>query len=306
MMPSQPKTVLEFPPGATIYSLFATLQETVRRWKRAGKTWALVLTMGGVHRGHTKLAKVALQRTDKVVVSIFVNRAQFNREDDYARYPRDLARDVAAFFTQGVHSFFTPDENEVYPGELEQYTPLSVGDKGRGLCGAFRPGHLEGVVSVLYRIFTALRPDIAVFGKKDYQQLMVVRDMVARYALPIKIVGVDTVRETDGLAMSSRNTCLTPQQRRVAPMFYKTLRTLSDSISGLLTSFEEKRKQALRDLEKAGLRPEYIEIRNSCDFSSILREDDDVIILAAAWLGNVRLIDNVQVRHRPSYHTCSG
>ena len=301
-MLGQTPIVTKFPSGTTVYSSFATLQETVKRWRDAGRTWALVPTMGGVHRGHTKLAEVALQTTNEVVVSIFVNRTQFDKEDDYACYPRDLTRDVAAFFDCGVDSFLIPGESEVYPGGLEQYVPLSVGDKGRGLCGAFRPGHLEGVVSVLHRFFVALYPSVAVFGKKDYQQLMVVRDMVARYALPIKIVGVDTVREEDGLAMSSRNTYLTSQQRRVAPMLYQTLHALGNSVSRFLESFEEQRERSFRALKKAGFRPEYIEIRNSRNFSSIL-DGGEVIILAAAWLGNARLIDNVQIRCQPSRHT---
>ncbi len=279
----------------------AELRETVLQWRDAGERIALVPTMGNLHEGHLRLAEEAHARGERIVVSIFVNPMQFSDASagagDFKNYPRTLESDQGKLSGMAidVDVLFTPSVEEVYPNGIENETRIEVPGISGILCGGFRPGHFVGVATVLAKLFNMVQPDVAVFGEKDYQQLLVIRRFVADLCFPIEIVGVPTVREGDRLAMSSRNRYLTSEQRKKAAALNQELLLAKHSIENGLSDFSAIEKKATEHLKAAGFRPEYFSVRRTADLQEAKSGDTALVILAAAWLGDARLIDNIQV-----------
>ncbi len=278
-----------------VVGTISDLRREIAALRRQGKRIAFVPTMGNLHAGHLKLAQVARQHADAVVASIYVNPLQFGPKEDFAAYPRTPDEDMKALETEKTDILFMPTDAEMYPRGLDVMTKVEVPALGDILCGQFRPGHFRGVTTVVNRLFNLVQPDVAVFGKKDYQQLMLIKLMVADLGLPIEIVGVDTVREADGLAMSSRNNYLIPAERQTAPKLYATLGRLRDRILKEGAVRPGMEADTARELETAGFRPDYISIRRAADLAEAGPRDKALVILAAAWLGRTRLIDNVEL-----------
>ncbi|HDP89788.1 MAG TPA: pantoate--beta-alanine ligase [Thioalkalivibrio sp.] len=270
----------------------AGLREAVDAWRRQGMRVALVPTMGNLHAGHLALVARARELADRVVVSVFVNPLQFDRPDDLAAYPRTLEQDAAALDAVGADLLFAPAEREVYPagGSL---TRIEVEGVTAVLEGAARPGHFTGVATVVAKLFNMAQPDVAVFGEKDWQQLLVIRRLVADLDFPVVIEGLPTVREADGLALSSRNGYLAPEERQRAPRLYATLVQLVEALRAGEDDIPRLEAQAGEALEKAGFRPDYISVRRAADLALPGPADRELIVLAAAWLGRARLIDNL-------------
>jgi pantoate--beta-alanine ligase len=245
---------------------------------------AFVPTMGNLHAGHASLLRLARQHGERVAASIFVNRLQFLPGEDFDRYPRTFERDCAALEAEGVDFLFAPDETVLYPEP--QQVRVRPGPLGDELEGSFRPGFFDGVATVVLKLFNCVQPAAAVFGKKDYQQLMVVQAMVRQLALPVAIVAGETVREADGLAMSSRNGYLSAAQRTEAPRLYRTLREVA---SGRTVP-----PDAVRQLAQAGWKPDYVEVRRRIDLAPPQKGERGLVVLAAARLGETRLIDNLE------------
>ena len=271
------------------------LRREIAALRRAGKRIAFVPTMGNLHAGHLKLVQIARQHADVVVASIYVNPLQFGPKEDFGAYPRTPDDDKKALETEKTDLLFMPTDAEMYPRGLDVMTKVEVPALGDILCGQFRPGHFRGVTTVVNRLFNLVQPDVAVFGKKDYQQLMLIKLMVADLGLPIEIVGVDTVREADGLAMSSRNNYLSAAERKTAAKLYAALSGLRERLmkaGKMVAGFES---ETLRELETAGFRSDYLSIRHAVDLGEPGPQDRQLVILVAAWLGRTRLIDNVEV-----------
>lgn len=256
-----------------------------------GESLALVPTMGNLHAGHLSLVKAAGKLADRVVVSIFVNPLQFDRAEDLAAYPRTLEADVEALRRLPCDLVFAPESGEIYP-DPEHATRVHVPVLSEILEGASRPGHFDGVATIVARLFNLVQPDIALFGEKDYQQLLLIRRMVDDLDFPVQVLAMPTVREEDGLAMSSRNGLLTPEQRKQAPALYAALQSVAEALASGRTDFETLEREAEERLKAAGLRPDYIRIRDAADLSEP-RAGRPLIVLGAAWLGEVRLIDNI-------------
>jgi len=273
----------------------AGVRERLKQWRAEGERVALAPTMGNLHRGHLELVSAAHRVAGKAAVSVFVNPLQFDRDDDFNAYPRTLERDLRLLERHGADLAFVPEAAEVCPPESGALRRVGAGPLGDGLCGAHRPGHFDGVAVVVAALLDLFRPDAAVFGEKDYQQLCIVRDLAARLGHATEIIGVPTVREADGLAMSSRNAYLTPRQREQAPALYRVLRQTADAVRDGGADFAALAAAAARDLAAAGLQPEYVEMRRADTLRPASRGDRAVIVLAAAWLGRARLIDNVRV-----------
>jgi pantoate--beta-alanine ligase len=273
-------------------------RRAVTDWATAGERIALVPTMGNLHDGHISLVTLARRHADRVVASIFVNPTQFGPHEDYAQYPRTLAADKTRLRGAGADALFMPTVASMYPRGDGRSTVVSVPQLSTELCGAFRPGHFDGVASVVLRLFHIVSPGIAVFGEKDYQQLTVLRQMTADLHLPIRLIGGRTVRENDGLAMSSRNQYLGTDERAVAPELHATLQACRVRILAGDGAFRAIERQAGRALYRAGFRPDYVAIRDADDLSLPTPRSRNLRILAAAWLGRARLIDNIPVRLR--------
>lgn len=271
------------------------LRAELREWRLAGDHVALVPTMGNLHDGHLSLMQLAREHAERVVVSIFVNPTQFEPGSDYEDYPRTLATDERKLKLSGADLAFVPDVATMYPFGTEQATVVSVPVLSEDLCGAFRPGHFDGVSSVVSRLFALVNPDVAVFGQKDYQQQVIIRRMVDDLGLPIGIVVAPTVRESDGLAKSSRNQYLTEAERRVAPALYRTLEHVASELQAGKRNYGELESQAITELEAAGFVPDYVAIRRAENLQAPDRDTDSLVVLAAARLGKARLIDNVPV-----------
>lgn len=269
------------------------IRTQVRAWRAKGETVAFVPTMGNLHQGHITLVKEAAQKCDHVVVSIFVNPMQFGQNEDLDAYPRTLAADSEALTTAGAELLFTPTPATIYPKGLAQQTFVEVPGISEVLCGASRPGHFRGVATVVCKLFNIVQPDVAFFGNKDYQQLLVIRTMVEDLSLPIEIIGVDTIREASGLAMSSRNGYLTRDEKAAAPALKKALDAMAACIKQGET-FEQVTEQAKASLYAAGFTPDYLEIRHAHTLANAESEDKALVILAAAYLGKARLIDNLR------------
>ncbi len=278
-----------------VVGTISDLRREIAALRRQGKRIAFVPTMGNLHAGHLKLAQVARQHADAVVASIYVNPLQFGPKEDFAAYPRTPEQDRKGLEAEKTDLLFVPTDAEMYPRGLDVMTKVEVPALGDILCGQFRPGHFRGVTTVVSRLFNLVQPDVAVFGKKDYQQLMLIKLMVADLGLPIEIVGVDTVREADGLAMSSRNNYLSPAERQTAPKLYAALGRLRDRILKEGAVRPGMEADTARELETAGFRPDYISVRRAADLAEAGPQDKALVILAAAWLGRTRLIDNVEL-----------
>ncbi|MBI3574348.1 MAG: pantoate--beta-alanine ligase [Gammaproteobacteria bacterium] len=278
-----------------VASTVVDLRRELAKLRRAGKRIAFVPTMGNLHAGHLKLVQVARQHADAVVASIYVNPLQFGPQEDFAAYPRTPGEDKRALEAEKTDLLFMPTDAGMYPRGLDVMTKVEVPALGDILCGKFRPGHFRGVTTVVNRLFNLMQPDVAVFGKKDYQQLILIKLMVADLGLPIEIVGVDTVREADGLAMSSRNKYLSAVERKVAAKLYAGLCGLRDRLikaGKMVTGIET---DTLREMETAGFRVDYLSVRRVVDLGEPGSQDRQLVILVGAWLGRTRLIDNVEV-----------
>ena len=273
----------------------AELRARVAAWKRAGERVAFVPTMGNLHRGHIHLVERARELAPRTVASIFVNPTQFGPNEDFAGYPRTLADDSRQLAAVGLDLLFAPGVAEMYPRPLDEMTQVTVPELSGILCGASRPIHFRGVATVVSKLFNMAQPDVALFGEKDWQQLMVIRRLVADLDFPVEIVGVPTVREADGLALSSRNGYLTAEERAIAPVLYATLTASAERLRAGERDCERLASEAKARLAAAGFRPDYFEIRRARDLQSPADGDTDLRILAAAWLGRARLIDNLAV-----------
>jgi pantoate--beta-alanine ligase len=272
----------------------AAVRERVRRWRAGGARIAFVPTMGNLHSGHISLIEAARRGAARFVASIFVNPMQFGPNEDFAHYPRTASQDAEMLAAAGCDLMFMPDAQEIYPDGLERATRVEVPELSRILCGQFRPGHFEGVTTVVAKLFNIVAPDIAVFGEKDFQQLTIIRHMVADMCYPIEIVAAPTVREADGLAMSSRNQYLTAAERRIAPRLYVALQ---GAVGRLAASkdYAAIERAGILELEAGGLQPEYFAIRAAHTLGAPQDSAQELVVLAAARLGKARLIDNLKV-----------
>jgi pantoate--beta-alanine ligase len=272
----------------------AAMREQVRLWHRERRRIAFVPTMGNLHAGHLSLFQAARKIGERFVASIFVNPMQFGPNEDFAHYPRTPSEDERMLASAGCDLMFVPDVAEIYPRGFERSTRLTVPDLVTILEGEFRPGHFEGVATVVTKLFNIVEPDLAVFGEKDYQQLAVIRRIVADLCMPVEVIGAPTVRESDGLAMSSRNQYLTPAERRIAPRIFQELGRAAVQLASGESEFARIESSAMQALDAAGFRPEYFSIR-ARDLSVPRPESRELVVLAAARLGRARLIDNLQV-----------
>jgi pantoate--beta-alanine ligase len=273
-----------------------TLRQTLADWRRQGQRIALVPTMGNLHAGHLDLVTHAQTLADQVVVSIFVNPTQFGPNEDLAAYPRTLAQDQQRLREHQASLLFLPDVSTLYPGGLPTQLRIEVSGLSDTLCGEFRPGHFVGVATVVAKLFIAVMPDVAVFGEKDFQQLMVIRRMSRELLLPIRIEGVPTRREADGLALSSRNQYLSAVERTQAPALYQELRALRERILAGARDYPALEQQTRERLQYLGFVPDYVSVRRAEDLQSPAPADEDLVVLAAAYLGRARLIDNVRIQ----------
>ncbi|CCN45180.1 pantothenate synthetase [Vibrio nigripulchritudo MADA3029] len=270
----------------------ASLRDQIKQCKREGRRIAFVPTMGNLHEGHLTLARKAREHADVVVVSIFVNPMQFERTDDLNNYPRTLEDDLAKLNGEAVEFVFTPTPEMMYPEGLDKQTYVEVPGLSLMLEGASRPGHFKGVSTIVTKLFNIVQPDVACFGEKDFQQLAIIRQMVVDLAMDIEIIGVPTVREMDGLAMSSRNTLLTIDERQRAPVVARTMRWISSQIRGGRDDYSSIIEDANDQLRAADLQPDEIFIRDANTLQPISSESTQAVILIAAFLGKARLIDN--------------
>ena len=270
----------------------SAVRERLSALRRAGTTIGLVPTMGALHSGHGRLIEQCVRECGCTVVSIFVNPIQFNQQDDFKRYPRSISGDLAFCEACGVQVVFAPSTSEMYPGEPRTF--VEVERLTDHLCGRFRPGHFRGVTTVVAKLFHIVEPDAAYFGEKDAQQLAVIRRMVRDLDMPVRIVGVPTMRESDGLALSSRNQRLSPEERRVAPLLYQALLAAERAIAAGAIDPAEARGAALALLGREPLvRVEYFEVVDPEEMQPVDRIAGPVRVAAAVWLGETRLIDNM-------------
>ena len=278
-----------------IISELSELRATVATWRRAGLKVAFVPTMGNLHAGHFKLVDEARKLADKVIVSIFVNPMQFGPTEDLAKYPRTLQADCEGLSMHQADAVFTPSAALMYPRGLETQTAVEVPKVGDLHCGASRPGHFRGVATIVTKLFNLVQPDVALFGKKDYQQLAIIRQMVTDLSLPIEIIGVPTERAADGLALSSRNGYLNAGQRAIAPTLYQLLQQLRTEILAGNHDYRSLEQQTKQQLSAAGFTPDYIDISDQTDLTLATSAGQKKVVLAAAWLGSTRLIDNLEI-----------
>ena len=271
----------------------AELRQRIKRWRDIHQRVALVPTLGNLHAGHLALVKRAHELAERVVVSIFVNPMQFGPKEDFGAYPRTPEADRLQLAVNGVDLLFTPEVDEVYPGGVENVSRVEVPALSGILDGASRPGHFTGVATVVTKLFSMVQPDVAIFGEKDYQQLLVIRRMTADLCLPVEIVGHPTVREPDGLAMSSRNQYLTKPERAQAPLLNYVLRETVLALRAGERDFAALQQQAMQRLDQEGFRSDYVEIRQADSLMAPGAGDTRFVVLGAAQLGKARLIDNV-------------
>jgi pantoate--beta-alanine ligase len=271
------------------------LRELHASWRRDGEHVAIVPTMGNLHAGHLSLVDVAAASAERVVVTLFVNPTQFGEGEDFDEYPRTLDRDTRRLRNLDADVLFAPSVETVYPFGIEDATLISVPRLTQNFCGASRPGHFDGVTTVVARLFSLVQPDVAVFGQKDYQQQLVIRHMTADLNLPIRIITAPTVREPDGLAMSSRNQYLGAEERKIAPELHAMIENIGRQLQDGRRNFGELESEGGDRLAAAGFRPEYVAIRRAENLESPDRDCDELVVLAAAHLGKARLIDNIVV-----------
>jgi len=272
-----------------VFSTITALQATLNDWRDKGNKIAFVPTMGGLHAGHLALVELAKQKADKVVVSVFVNPTQFGENEDFDQYPNTLDQDTALLEQHQVDGVFTPSVDQIYPQGLD--SDIKVAELGDILCGDSRPGHFDGVVQVVHRLFDIVESDVAIFGQKDYQQLLIVTQMAHQYFPAIKVLSQSTVREKDGLAMSTRNQYLSTSERKVAPNLYKNLLQIKEKI-------QEKQKidAVIKTVEKQiqqDFKVDYLEVLDANTLRQITDNTSKIAILCAVFLGSTRLIDNI-------------
>lgn len=271
------------------------LRDIISAWRKAGERIAFVPTMGNLHHGHTTLIDVAKQHADRVVASIFVNPLQFGRGEDFGSYPRTPEADSAALATHGTDLLFMPSESEIYPYGRDDVTMVDVPGITETLCGESRPGHFRGVATVVSKLFNIVQPDVALFGQKDFQQVAVLQRVVRDLNFPIEIIPVPTVRDSDGLALSSRNGYLTADERQRAPLLYQTLRYVAERVKSGDHDFAAIEIEAAQRLADGGFEPDYVAIRSGVDLAPPEAHERDLVVLAAARLGKARLIDNLLI-----------
>lgn len=271
------------------------LHQTLAAVRASGQRVALVPTMGNLHQGHLRLVETAVKNADFVVASIFVNPLQFGAGEDLERYPRTLAEDQANLESFGCNLLFAPSDAEVYPNGREQQTFVEVPGISDLYCGASRPGHFRGVTTIVNKLFNLVRPDVAVFGRKDYQQLFVIQQMVNDLSIPVRLIGVATERAATGLALSSRNGYLTPEERDIASTLYATLKQMENALTQGASDFPGLIEQAQQRLEEVGFMRDYIHILRRKDLLPAQPGERSLVIIAAAYLGAARLIDNIEV-----------
>ncbi len=272
-----------------------SLRSQIKAWRQAGLSVAFVPTMGNLHRGHFSLVEKAKTLADKVVVSIFVNPMQFGANEDLDNYPRTLSEDKQGLAELGTDIVFTPSVSTIYPNGLGEQSFVDVPGVSLGYCGGSRPGHFKGVATVVTKLFNLVQPDYACFGEKDFQQLQVIKTMARDLSMPVEIIGVPTMREVSGLAMSSRNGYLSAEQKTTATALFKALGQCAEQLKLGNKDFTSLKAHAKQSLEQAGLKPDYFEIAQRDTLKTATLDDNHFVILAAAFLGSVRLIDNMQV-----------
>lgn len=273
----------------------AAVREHVRRWRSEGRRIAFVPTMGNLHAGHVSLIETARRYGERFIASIFVNPMQFGPNEDFAHYPRTPSQDAGMLAEAGCDLMFMPDVLEIYPNGSERATRVEVSGLSSVLDGEFRPGHFEGVATVVAKLFHIVEPDAAIFGEKDFQQLTIIRRMVADLCMPIEIIAAQTVREPDGLAMSSRNQYLTDEERRKAPVIHQTLLAAVARLRAGGKDFAAIERAGVEALDREGFSPDYFAVRRAEDLSSPAADTRHFVILVAARLGRARLIDNLQL-----------
>jgi len=273
----------------------AAVRERVRRWRVEGRRVAFVPTMGNLHAGHVSLIEMARRHGDRFVASIFVNPMQFGPNEDFAHYPRTPAQDARMLTDAGCDLMFMPEVAEIYPSGSERATRVEVPGLSSILCGEFRPGHFEGVTTIVAKLFHIVEPDVAVFGEKDFQQLTIIRRMVTDLCMPVGIIAAPTVREADGLALSSRNQYLTEEERRTAPILHQTLLAAVERLRGGERDFDRIERLGIESLEQAAFRPDYFAVRRAADLGAPQADTRHFVVLTAARLGRARLIDNLQL-----------
>lgn len=273
----------------------ADLQVEIKQARAQGKRIGFVPTMGNLHEGHMILVDAAAEACDFVVASIFINPLQFNDIDDLGRYPRTLSADQSHLEDRDCDLLFYPSVDEMYPDGQEAQTTVSVPGVSEGLCGDSRPGHFDGVATVVSKLFHMVQPDAAFFGEKDFQQLAVIRKMVRDLNLPFDVVGVPTCREDNGLAMSSRNNYLSDEEKQTAGEIYTVLTDIADKITSGEKDFAELCVLGKQHLLEHGFQPDYVEVRNALTLNPATEDDTELVILVAAILGKARLIDNLRV-----------
>ncbi|HBO22553.1 MAG TPA: pantoate--beta-alanine ligase [Providencia sp.] len=271
------------------------LRREIRRWKLDGKRIALVPTMGNLHDGHLAIIDQAKQQADIVIVSIFVNPMQFDKQSDLANYPRTLQEDCEKLKRRGIHLVFAPSPQEFYPNGMEKQTFVEVPELSTMLEGASRPGHFRGVATVITKLFNLVQPDIALFGEKDYQQLQLIRKLVNDLSFDTQIISVPTVRAKNGLALSSRNNNLSAEEFKIAPQLYRIMTESGQKLVASPSTSESIIAEIAEDLRAAGFTPDELFIRDADTLAELSNSSKRAVILMAAWLGQTRLIDNLQV-----------
>lgn len=279
-----------------IFHHIASLRQELASQRKQGKRIGFVPTMGNLHDAHLALVKQARENADVVVASIFVNRLQFGLNEDWDKYPRTLEADITKLRSVSCDYLFCPEEQEIYPNGMDTQTRVIVPTMANILCGASRPGHFEGVTTVVTKLFNIVQPDMAVFGLKDYQQLAIIRRMAQDLCMPVEIVEGDIVREADGLAMSSRNGYLSPDERPRVNCLYRSLKQIAERICNGERDFAALEANAKREIEAAGFRPDYVTISNSKTLEPAAHDDGQITVLGAMYTQSARLIDNVSLR----------
>jgi len=273
------------------------LRSRIIQIKNSKQSIALVPTMGNLHDGHLSLVRHAQKHADVVIVSIFVNPTQFNNLQDLKNYPRTIEQDLAKLEDTNCEIVFTPKIDEMYAPNQQDQTKVKASSIAQYLCGAKRPGHFDGVVTIVSKLFNLIQPDVAIFGRKDFQQLRVIKDLVCDLMFPIQIIGIDCVREKSGLALSSRNNLLTDEQKNKASIIYQVLKSTKEQILKQNKDFKQLEQQAIDTLNAHGFEVDYFVICDANTLKNVTDKDDNLLIATAVFIGNVRLIDNIEVNN---------